>query len=137
MRCRNMFKNSQCCDFFFNFTCKIAVTCCSDFRYESNGILVRGVGFFFFRQISTFLLAIFITRPNCALDRSSILSLYVPGYQRQVLKHVPKCKWFPQTKFQWIPYTLTCNVNFVGRFVLLWIPQQANIASCSGFRNYK
>ena len=27
---------------------------CSDFRYESNGIFVLGVGFFFFRQISTF-----------------------------------------------------------------------------------
>ena len=27
---------------------------CSDFRYESNGIFVFGVGFFFFRQISTF-----------------------------------------------------------------------------------
>ena len=32
---------------------------CSDFRYESNGIFVLGVGFFFFRQISTFYLAIF------------------------------------------------------------------------------
>ena len=30
---------------------------CSDFRYESNGIFVLGVGFFFFRQISTFWLA--------------------------------------------------------------------------------
>ena len=29
-------------------------TYCSDFRYESNGIFVLGVGFFFFRQISTF-----------------------------------------------------------------------------------
>ena len=29
-------------------------TNCSDFRYESNGIFVFGVGFFFFRQISTF-----------------------------------------------------------------------------------
>ena len=29
-------------------------TFCSDFRYESNGIFVLGVGFFFFRQISTF-----------------------------------------------------------------------------------
>ena len=26
----------------------------SDFRYESNGIFVLGVVFFFFRQISTF-----------------------------------------------------------------------------------
>ena len=27
-------------------------------------------------------------RPNCALDRSTILCLYVPGFQRQVFKHV-------------------------------------------------
>ena len=33
--------------------------CCSDFRNESDGIFVVGVGFFFFRQISTFQLAIF------------------------------------------------------------------------------
>ena len=31
---------------------------CFDFRYENNGMLVLGVGFFFFRQISTFKLAI-------------------------------------------------------------------------------
>ena len=30
----------------------------------------------------------YITRPNCALDRSIILCLYVPGFQRQVFKHV-------------------------------------------------
>ena len=30
----------------------------------------------------------YITRPNCALDRSTILCLYVPGFQRQVFKHV-------------------------------------------------
>ena len=59
------------------------------------------------------------------------------GFQRQVLKSVPKCKWIPQTKFQWIPHTYACNINFVGTFVLLRIPQQANIASCSGFRNCK
>ena len=29
-----------------------------------------------------------ITRPNCALDRSAFLCLYVPGFQRQVFKHV-------------------------------------------------
>ena len=29
-----------------------------------------------------------ITRPNCALDRSTILCLSVPGFQRQVFKHV-------------------------------------------------
>ena len=78
-----------------------------------------------------------ITRPNCALDRSTILCLYVPGFKRQVLKYVPKYKWIPQTKFQWIPHTYTCNVIFIGTFVLLRVPQQANIASCSGFRNCK
>ena len=78
-----------------------------------------------------------ITRPNCALDRSTMLCLYVPEFQRQVLKYVPKCNWIPQTKFQWIPHTYTCNVNFVGIFFLLRIPQQATIASCSGFRNCK
>ena len=30
----------------------------------------------------------FITRPNCALDRSTVLCLYVPGFQRQVVEHV-------------------------------------------------
>ena len=58
-----------------------------------------------------------ITRPNYALDRSTILCLYVPGFQRQVLVYVPKCKWIPQTKFQWIPHTYTCNVNFVATSV--------------------
>ena len=29
-----------------------------------------------------------ITRPNCALDRSTFLCLYVPGFQRQVFNHV-------------------------------------------------
>ena len=29
-----------------------------------------------------------ITRPNSALDMSTILCLYVPGFQRQVFKHV-------------------------------------------------
>ena len=29
-----------------------------------------------------------ITRPNYALDRSTILCLYVPGFQRQVFKHL-------------------------------------------------
>ena len=29
-----------------------------------------------------------IRRPNCALDRSTILCLNVPGFQRQVFKHV-------------------------------------------------
>ena len=78
-----------------------------------------------------------ITMPNCALDSSTILCLYVPGFQRQVSKLVPKCEVIPQTNFQWIPHTYTCNVILVGKFVLLRIPQQANIASCSGFRNCK
>ena len=38
----------------FNWVCYS----CSDFRYESNGIFVLGV-VFFFRQVSTFYLAIF------------------------------------------------------------------------------
>ena len=76
-----------------------------------------------------------ITRPNCAL--STFFCLHVPGFQRQVLKYVPKCKWIPQTKIQWIPHTYTCEVNFVGTFVLLRIPQQAIIARFSGFRNCK
>ena len=60
----------------------------------------------------------YITRPNCALDRRTILFLYVPGFQKQVLTYVSKCKWIPQTKFQWIPHTYTCNLNFVGTFIL-------------------
>ena len=28
------------------------------------------------------------TRPNCALDRSTIFCLSVPGFQRQVFKHM-------------------------------------------------
>ena len=30
----------------------------------------------------------FITRPNCALDKHTILCLHVPGFQIQVLEHV-------------------------------------------------
>ena len=37
-----------------NFVFACVRVFCSDFRYESNGIFVLGVGFFFFRQISTF-----------------------------------------------------------------------------------
>ena len=39
--------------FFLNMKLQLCIFC-SDFRYESNGIFVLGVGFFFFRQISTF-----------------------------------------------------------------------------------
>ena len=78
-----------------------------------------------------------MTRPNCAPYMRTILCLYVPGLQRQILKHVSKCIWIPITKFSWISRTNTCNVNFVGTFVFFRIPQQANIAGCSGFRNCK
>ena len=47
----------------------------------------------------------FIMRPNCAIDRHTILCLYVPGFQREL---VPKCKWILLTEFQWIPRTNTC-----------------------------
>ena len=30
----------------------------------------------------------FITRPNCALDRRTILCLYVPEFEKQVFKNV-------------------------------------------------
>ena len=75
-----------------------------------------------------------ITRPNCALDRRTILCLYVLGSQNWVFKHVRKCRWIPLTKVPCIPRTYECNVNVVGTFVLSRIPQQANIASCFGFR---
>ena len=39
-----------------------------------------------------------ITRPNCALDRSTILCLYVPGFQRLTFKHIYYfLMWIPQT----------------------------------------
>ena len=44
-------------DFILEFL--ITFIYCSDFRCESNGIFVLGVGFFFFRQISIFYLANF------------------------------------------------------------------------------
>ena len=42
---------------------------------------------FYCKHIPTNFLTL-ITRPNCALDRSTIWCLYVPGFQRQVFKHV-------------------------------------------------
>ena len=68
-----------------------------------------------------------ITRPNCALDRCTILCLYVPGFHRQVLEHVPKCNWNPLTKFQRIARTNTFNVSFVGTPIMLRILQRAKI----------
>ena len=85
---------------------------------------------FLFSQFSP----IDITRPHCALDRRTILFLYVPGFQKLIFKHVPKCKWIALTKLPWILRTYECNVNFIGTFVVSRIPQQANIASCFGFR---
>ena len=71
------------------------------------------------------------------MDRRTILCLYVPGFRRQTFKLVPKFQWIPLKKLPWIPRTNTCNVNFVGTFVVQRIPQQANVASCSGFHNCK
>ena len=76
----------------------------------------------------------YIARPNFALDKRTILCLYVPEFQRQEFKHVLKCTWIPLTKFQWTPRTNTCSVNFVGTLILLRILQRANIGCCSGFR---
>ena len=86
-----------------------------------------------------------ITKPNYALDRRTVLCLYVPGFQRQVIEYVPKCKWIPLTKLEWIPLTKlewiprtnTCNVNFVGTLILSRILQRKNIGNCSGFRKCK
>ena len=47
-------KSIELSDWLFLLECQFFVAYCSDFRYESNGIFVLGVGFFFFRQISTF-----------------------------------------------------------------------------------
>ena len=78
-----------------------------------------------------------IKKLSITLDRRTILCLYVPGFQTQVFKHVPNRRWIPLTRFTWILRTYTCNVNFVGSFILLRIPQQAKIASSSAFRNCK
>ena len=73
------------------------------------------------------------TRPNCALDRGTILCLYVPGFQRQVFKHVTKRQWIPRENFTWFLLINTCNVIFVSTIVLTWILQRAELGSCSGF----
>ena len=78
-----------------------------------------------------------ITRPNYALDRRTILCLYVFWFQRQVFKCVAKCYWVAFTKVTWVPRKNTFKVDFVGSLVLLRIPQRANIGSCSGFRKCK
>ena len=74
---------------------------------------------------------------KCALNRRTVLCLYVTGFQRQVFKNDQNCKWVPLTKFQWTPRINSCNVNFVGTLILLQILQQANIRRCSGFRKFK
>ena len=70
-----------------------------------------------------------ITRPNCAMDRSTILCLNVPEFQRQVLRYVPNCKWIPQTKFQWIPQQLNLTIQM---FYHLFVDS----TNCSGFHKY-
>ena len=57
-----------------------------------------------------------IKRPNCALDRRTVLSLSVAVLYRQIFEHVSKCKWTPLTKIQGIPRTNTCHAKFVGTF---------------------
>ena len=67
-----------------------------------------------------------------------IFCLNVPGFQRQVFKHAPKCKWIPLKKFPWIPPANTWNVNFVGPLLVLCrVRQRANFGSVSGFRKCK
>ena len=56
-------------------------------------------------------------RPNCALDRHTILCLDVPGFQKLIFKGVPKFKWIPPTKLPWILRTYEGNVYLVGTFV--------------------
>ena len=44
----------------------------------------------------------------CQSDRMAqrtILCMYLPGFQRQVFKHVPKCRRIPLTRCKWIPRT--------------------------------
>ena len=103
-------------------------------NFYTSCLFLRVVFFLRFCKLS---LIPSITRPNCALDRRTILCLYVSGFHRQTFKHVLKCMWIPLTKLPWIPRTNTCNVNFVVIFVVLRSPQQANIASCSVFRKCK
>ena len=67
----------------------------------------------------------------------SLLCLYVPGFQRQVFKYVPKLSDFDKQNFSGFRIHIPIKVNFVGTFILLRIPQEAIIASCSGFRNCK
>ena len=58
------------------------------------------------------------------LDRRTILCLYVPGFQRQGLEHVPKLQSIR-------------NVKYVGTLILLQIPQRVNIGSSFGFRKFE
>ena len=63
-------------------------------------------------------------RPNCALDRRTVLCLYVPGFHRQVFKYVPKFKWF---RVQ-IPVTQTLSGHLFccGFRNCKWIPRKVN-----------
>ena len=66
-----------------------------DFCNESNGIYVLGVVFFLPTNFD-FELDAFddIRKPNCALDKRTILCLYVPGFHRQIFICVPKLSGF-------------------------------------------
>ena len=53
---------------------------CSNFGHSSD------LNIFFVKTFNKNL-KMNLTRPNCALDRRTVLCLYVPGFHRQVFKH--------------------------------------------------
>ena len=55
--------------------------------------------------------------------------------ETKIFKLVRKGKWSPLTKLPWISRTNTCNVNFVGTFVVSRDPQQVIVSCGSGFHN--
>ena len=78
--------------------------CFSVPHFACEGKIFKMISFFAFKLLSNLFLSyknaiqiiwekkseykFVITRPNCALERSTILCLYVSGFQRQVFKHV-------------------------------------------------
>ena len=77
-------------------------------------------------------MAIFIPRPDCAVVRCTILCLYVPGFQVQIFKNVPKFKWISLTNFlvdsayKYLQRKLCEHICFV-------VEQRAKTANWSGF----
>ena len=66
---------------------------------------------------------LFITRPNYAMHRSTILCLYVPGFQRQVLKMFQNESGFHKQ-------------NFIGFRIQIPVTQTLSAhLFCCGFRN--